>query len=245
MFGKCNKIFPPDENKTSNDSVDWLIGKNSWYNQSSISLYDLAHYDVAKLKKWMGIIGEQLYYHAWGIDFSRISEKVPVREKSYGKSQILLRDYTDVYEIETVIREMAEDIATRLRSHHAVCEVVHVAIGYSQHELARGFSQQMKLDNPTNLTSQITNTCLYIFRKRYDGKAVRSIALAAKKIFCKSDVQLDLFTDSAVIEKEEALDAVIDFIRNKYGKASILHASSYTNGGTALHRTKLLGGHKA
>lgn len=29
LFGKCNNTFPPDENNTSNESVDWLIGKNS------------------------------------------------------------------------------------------------------------------------------------------------------------------------------------------------------------------------
>ncbi|CCO11092.2 impB/mucB/samB family protein [Carnobacterium maltaromaticum LMA28] len=40
------------------------------------SVYDLAHYDYHLLKEKMGVIGEQLYAHAWGIDRSDIAKKV-------------------------------------------------------------------------------------------------------------------------------------------------------------------------
>lgn len=204
----------------------------------------LAKYDVKLLKKKLGVIGEQLYYHAWGVDFSRLSEKVPPREKSYGKSQILLRDYQDTYEIETVICEMADDVAARLRKHNAVGEVVHLTVGFSKDEFEKGFSQQMKLETPTDLTSRITDVCLTIFRNRYNRQIVRSIAISVGKISPKMNMQLNLFADTEKIQKEEALDATIDSIRNKFGKTAILKASSYTNGGTALKRAGLIGGHQ-
>lgn len=63
----------------------------------------------------MGIIGEQLYAHSWGIDRSDISVKYKSLEKSYSNSQILLKDYSIQKEIELVIKEMADQVATRLR----------------------------------------------------------------------------------------------------------------------------------
>ncbi|MEH6942942.1 DinB/UmuC family translesion DNA polymerase [Bacillus sp. JJ722] len=204
----------------------------------------LAKYDVKSLKRRLGVMGEQLYYHAWGVDFSRISDKVQPREKSYGKSQILLRDYKDAHEIETVICEMADDVAARLRKHKVVGEVVHLSVGFSKDEFGRGFSQQMKLETPTDLTSRITEVCLTIFRNRFNGHIVRSIGISVGKISSKTNMQLNLFSDTEKIQKEEALDATIDSIRNKFGKTAILKASSYANGGTALKRAGLVGGHQ-
>lgn len=36
----------------------------------------------------------------------------------------------------------------------------------------------------------------------------------------------------------------MDSIRNRYGSAALLRAVSYTDGGTAVKRSQLLGGHK-
>ncbi|MEH6944944.1 DinB/UmuC family translesion DNA polymerase [Bacillus sp. JJ722] len=189
-------------------------------------------------------MGEQLYYHANGFDFSKLSEKVPPRETSYGKSQVLLRDYQDAKEIEVVICVMADNVAARLRKHKVVGEVVHLSVGFSKDEFEKGFSQQMKLETPTDLTSKITEVCLNIFRNRYHRQIVHSIAISVGKISSKTNMQLNLFADTEKIQKEEALDTTIDRIRNKYGKSAILRASSYTNGGTARMRDGLVGGHQ-
>ncbi|MDX5476770.1 MAG: UV damage repair protein UvrX, partial [Bacillaceae bacterium] len=41
------------------------------------------------------------------------------------------------------------------------------------------------------------------------------------------------------------LGYVMDRIRSKYGSDALLRAVSYTNAGTARHRSRLVGGHKA
>ena len=156
----------------------------------------------------------------------------------------MVRDYVNPYEIETVIAEMADDVAARLRRHHVVGEVVHLTVGFSKNELGRGFSQQMKLETATDLTSRITDVCLTIFRKRYQGQIVRSIAISVGKVASKTNMQLNLFADTEKLQKEEALDATIDSIRDKFGKTAIMKASSYTNGGTAIKRAGLVGGHQ-
>jgi DNA polymerase V len=56
-------------------------------------------------------------------------------------------------------------------------------------------------------------------------------------------MQLDLFRQNR--SKQRTLGYVMDSIRHKYGSDAILRAVSYTPAGTAKHRAKLVGGHKA
>ncbi|MFO1445420.1 Y-family DNA polymerase [Bacillus sp. Bva_UNVM-123] len=225
----------------------WGIGSRTARTLNSMGIFSvksLANCDVKLLKKKLGVIGEQLYYHAWGVDFSRISKRVPPKENSYGRSQILLRDYEDPYEVETIIREMVEDVAARLRRNNVVGGVVHLGIGYSKAEYEKGFSHQLKLMSPTSQTKEITDVCLRIFRTYYTGQVVRQVNVSVGKVLSKYDMQLNLFMDTDEMRKQEALDNTIDTIRNKFGKAAILRAASYTKGGTAKQRAGMIGGHK-
>lgn len=74
------------------------------YNIGIDSGKDLAHADKWKLKQKFGLLGMQLYYRAWGIDYRIISEKVEACEKSFSKEQILLRDYDREEEIIIVFK---------------------------------------------------------------------------------------------------------------------------------------------
>ncbi|MGX7394466.1 Y-family DNA polymerase [Carnobacterium mobile] len=126
----------------------WGIGERTAHNLYKLginSIYQLSQYDVAALKRIHGVIGEQLFYHAHGIDQSILSEKDRPQTKSFGKSQILKRDYTEQYEIEVVIREMADEISSRLRQHHAEISVVQLSIGFSRDIVDEGFNHQMKI----------------------------------------------------------------------------------------------------
>lgn len=76
-------------------------------------MYDLAHQDPYVFRSKMGLMGEQLYALAWGIDRSDLTEKIVPKSKSYSNSQVLPKDYSKQEEIETVIREMAEQVAAR------------------------------------------------------------------------------------------------------------------------------------
>ncbi|MEQ8135988.1 excinuclease ABC subunit A, partial [Enterococcus faecalis] len=65
------------------------------------SIYDLAHADPYLLKHRFGVMGLQLFAHAWGIDRSFLGEKRQVaKEKSFGNSQVLPRDYARKDQIE-------------------------------------------------------------------------------------------------------------------------------------------------
>ena len=68
--------------------------------------------------------------------------------------------------------------------------------------------------------------------------------------------QLDLFTDYAAREKQQAaeqealarekqLQQAVLHIKNKYGKNAILKGMNYEEGATAAQRNRQIGGHKA
>ncbi len=96
----------------------WGIGRRTAIRLNRMGIFtmhDLAHANYYQLKQNFGILGTQLYAHSWGIDRSFLGQKYKVKSKSIGNSQVLNRDYTRRKEIEIVIKEMADQVATRLR----------------------------------------------------------------------------------------------------------------------------------
>ena len=71
---------------------------------------------------------------------------------------------------------------------------------------------------------------------------IRHVYVTLTKLFDQTDVQLDLFEDRA---KKNDIGYVMDAIRDKYGSTAILRASSYTDAGITLERSKKIGGHYA
>lgn len=138
---------------------------------------------------------------------------------------------------------MADEVAARLRKHHAETGVVHLSIGYSREILDKGFSHQMKI-YPTSSNTKIIESCLQIFRTYYKKQPVRQIGIRCGKIDYKKELQLNLFEDAEKTILAEDLELVVDRIREKYGFSSLVHASSLTKGGTAIQRSGLVGGHK-
>lgn len=224
----------------------WGIGQRTANNLHRLgidSVYRLSQYNVQSLKRIHGVIGEQLFYHAHGVDHSVLSEKYIPLSNSYGKSQILDRDYTIQSEIEVVIREMADQVAARLRKYHAEAGVIHLTIGFSHDLIDNGFSHQTSIF-PTSASKRIINVCLHLFRTYYKDQPVRNLSIQCRKIQFKSQLQLNLFETPEETIRQDDLELVIDRVRNKYGYASLIHASSLTPGGTALRRSGLIGGHK-
>lgn len=112
----------------------WGIGRRTAIRLNRMGIFtmhDLAHANYYQLKQNFGVLGTQLYAHSWGIDRSFLGQKYKVKFKSIGNSQVLNRDYTRRKEIEIVIKEMADQVATRLRRTGAKAEVVSLWIGFS------------------------------------------------------------------------------------------------------------------
>lgn len=225
----------------------WGIGSKTEIKLNRIgiyNLYDLAQYDFTFIKKHFNVIGEQLFFHAHGIDRTILSDRFTPKENSFSKNQILNRDYNDSHDIEIVIREMAEENASRLRKHQLVTGVVKLGIGYSKNILVKGFNRQMKID-ASDSSSKLAGYLIQIFRRHYEKYPVRVVNISYKALAPKSELQLNLFESVEDVLKDERLDTTIDQVREKYGYTSLLHASSLMKNSMAIQRSKLLGGHQA
>ncbi|WP_312419162.1 Y-family DNA polymerase [Anaerospora hongkongensis] len=201
----------------------------------------LAHANPLLLQKSLGVIGLQLYYHAWGLDASIISQKERPKSKSYSKNQILMRDYYLQAEILMIIKEMVGDVCARLRKHQEKCQEVYVGIGYSDRSLQLGFTARIKLIRPEHSTEIISEAARQEFSKRWQGEPVRSVNITVGKIVSQELEQLELFYEGE--DKKHAMDRAVDDLRKRFGKKTIFYAGSMA-GGTFLERADYVGGHK-
>ncbi|MGN4679725.1 Y-family DNA polymerase [Bacillus cereus group sp. MYBK223-2] len=207
------------------------------------SIGDLANYPLKYLKQSFGKIGEELHLHSHGIDFSRISEKYVPATTSIGKSQILMRDYT-IEEFPIILLEHIEEVCYRLRRQNKLAQTVHFSVGYSK-SYTGGIRKTHTLNRPTNLTMDIYHICTYFLHQQYTGEPIRSINISLTNLIQEGEEQISLFDNVTKREQEVKLTKVMDEIRTKFGKNSILRGISYMHSATARHRNTLIGGHKS
>ncbi|MFD1848446.1 DNA polymerase IV [Oceanobacillus bengalensis] len=223
----------------------WGIGtrmKRNLNRMGIVTLGQLANYDLNHLKKRFGIMGEQLYWHAWGIDLSPVYGSFTKTEhKGFGHGIALLRDYTKD-EVAVCILDLCEEVCRRARARDKAGKTIHLGIAYSK-ETGGGFSRSRSITLPTNVTMDIYHICMQLFHEFYDGKSnIRHVSVTLDHLFDKGETQLDLFEDRP---KKTDIGYVMDAIRDKYGSTAILRASSYTDAGVTIDRSKKIGGHYA
>jgi len=207
------------------------------------SIGDLANYPLKYLKQSFGKIGEELHLHSHGIDFSRISEKYVPATTSVGKSQILMRDYT-IEEFPIILLEHIEEVCYRLRRQNMLAQTIHFSVGYSK-SYTGGIRKTHTLNRPTNLTMDIYHICTYFLHQQYTGEPIRSINISLTNLIQEGEEQISLFDNVTKREQEVKLTKVMDEIRTRFGKNSILRGISYTHSATARHRNTLIGGHRS
>ena len=227
----------------------WGIGSRTEKRLNKLgikSVYDLAHFNYYELKDKMGVMGTQLFAHSWGIDRTFLGEEYTPKARSIGNSQVLPRDYTSQAEIEIIIREIADQVATKLRRDNLYTQTLSLWIGYSlsyiDEDGKSGFSKNIKIPN-TNNTKIIANNLIDLFRIHYLNEPVRNIGVSLSNISSNSNQQLSFFDNVEVLEKNEDIDKVVDEIRDKFGFSKMIYLSSKLEGARALERSKLVGGH--
>ncbi len=224
----------------------WGIGKRMERNLNAMgikSIGDLANYDVKKLKNKFGIIGEELWNHANGIDLAKISDfNTNPKDKSYGHSQVLFKDYNED-NIVIIIKEMVEVLTSRLRKNHKYCRVVGFGIGYSL-AYGGGFYHSRKLENATNDADIIYGMCITMFQKFYEDYPIRKVSINLGGLENNNTEQLNLFESFDEKVKKDNINNIVDEIKNKYGKNSIIKASNLLKDSTMIERNKKIGGHR-
>lgn len=222
----------------------WGIGGRTEKSLNTMGIFsvgDLAHTPLERLEKKFGIMGNQLYHHAHGIDLSELGAPLIEGQISYGKGQILFRDYIKREDILTVLLEMCEDVAFRAREAGRAGRTVHLSVGYSKDALGGGFGRSRSMHEATNDTMKIFRLCTVLLDEFHDGRPARRLAVSLANLEEEHSMQLSLFDEHKWRNRQ--LGEAMDSLRKKYGSTAVLRAVSYTDAGTAVHRAKLIGGH--
>ncbi|AVK60348.1 excinuclease ABC subunit A [Lactobacillus sp. CBA3605] len=227
----------------------WSIGSRTAKRLAALgiqNMYDLAHYNPYLLKQQLGVIGAQLFAIAWGVDRSDMRYRPQTRAASLGNSQVLPRDYRSPVEINTVIKEIGEQVAARLRSHNKLASQLSLSLGFSfattQDDGRSGLTKTMAID-PTNDNFEITRALHYLFKTNWAGQSIRNISVYAAKLSPNTGQQLNLFQDTQQQQKKAQINQVVDDIRNRFGFTKLVYGNSLLTGSTAIQRASLVGGH--
>lgn len=223
----------------------WGIGERTEAKLNALGIHtlgELAHCNLSFLQKQFGVMGEQLFNHANGNDEADMHEVYVPKSHSVSIGQVLFKDYNKE-NVVTIIREMNDDLSSRLRSENKLSDQVSIYIGYSKAEMG-GFSRQMTLLSPTNETDVLFKAEMEIFHKFIEDKPIRRVGISFSKLSKASHQQLNIFTDSSKQIANQELQSVIDKIQDKFGKNSLLRASSLSKDSTIIERHNQIGGHR-
>ena len=223
----------------------WGISVNYERKLNNLGIYtvgELANAPKELLKSKFGVIGEQLWEHANGIDNTNIREKYHPKETSFSLGQVLHEDYKSA-DAKQLIMEMNDDLAKRLRDHHLKTKSVSLSIGFD-YDTGGGFSHQTKLDYPTDDTKSLCNELIQLFDMYIDKHLTRAIYISYGSLVESEYDQLSLFEDSDEQLERKNLQKALDLIKDKYGDNIVLRGSSLLEKSTAKERHNQIGGHK-
>ncbi|WP_174520176.1 Y-family DNA polymerase [Levilactobacillus senmaizukei] len=227
----------------------WSIGHRTAAHLQRLGIHsmgDLAHVNPYELRHEMGLIGTQLFALSWGIDRTELGNVRPPKEKSWSNSQVLPRDYKRQSEIELVLREIGQQVTSRMRHHHQQAGCVSLFVGFAwdgEADDGRGGLHHTHRIDPTDNAHDIIAELIRLFRQYWEGQPVRNIGVGLSRLSASQNLQLDLFQNPERQIKNNQFDRVIDELRDRFGKTAVIPASSLLRGGTMLRRSALVGGH--
>ncbi len=200
--------------------------------------------------------------------------------KSVGSGQVLQCPYS-FNKARLIIQEMADLLALELVEKGFVAEQIVLTVGYDQTSLTDpktvlSYQGEIKTDyygrkvpkhahgtenlpRPTASTRLITEAALAIFDRTVNPLLlIRRVYLVANHVENaqtaeqrRGPVQLDLFSDPAAQEAEEAalmretqMQKAILRIKKKYGRNAIFKGMDLQEGATTIARNQQIGGHR-
>lgn len=229
--------------------------------------------DIARMslvdREWLykkfGVDAEILIDHAWGKEPCTMADIKAYKPKGHSLSvgQVLSRPYA-FEEARLVFSEMIDQLSLQLVEKNTRSKDLTYWVSFDPVSLERNpnYAGPISLDfygrlHPshvggvvhlrahTSSTKLIAGGLLHAFDQQVDHSLfIRRLGVAAESL--QTDyVQMDMFTNYAALEKEEALQRVLLEVRKKYNANALLKGKNYLAAGTARERNTQIGGHKA
>ena len=214
----------------------WMTGpgtvkkleKHGIRTMGELARYSLNYQDI--LYKEFGVDAELLIDHAWGLEPCGMKEIKAYKPSanSISEGQVLSCPYP-YDKARIIVQEMADSLVLQLTDKGLVTDSLTLDVGYDRENcdsgkykgpvhidhygrtVPKGAHGTTKLDNPTNLGSQLIKAAATLFDQIADKTlTVRRITIAANRVVKDEGIfQVDLFTDTTKLEKEKQLQEVM------------------------------------
>lgn len=184
---------------------------------------DLAASDVRYIQSLIGIkAGTQLHNYANGIDESPVLSE-PEEPKGYSISTTLEEDVKTADDAFNILHALSDSVSARMRADGVRAFCIGVTIRSNDF---KNKSHQKKLNEPTDITSEIFGISRKLFCELWDRRTpLRLIGISLTDVTKGEEEQMSLFVDEHK-EKERQVDKAVDEIRNRFGSDMIKRGSS-------------------
>ena len=184
---------------------------------------DLAHADVALLRKRLGKHGETVWHFANGRNADAVVPE-PAENKGYGNSTTTSQDVVSYEQAYQVLLSLCETVASRMRRDGKCgsCVTIHLRTNDFHH-----LSHQSVLHGATNITSELFETACRLFDEAWDGVTpLRQLGVQMTRLSSEPYQQFDFFSGLTPqqYEKKLKLDETVDALRDKFGEDVIRRA---------------------
>jgi len=227
----------------------WGIGSRLEKRLNKMGFYcvgDIACSDPEFLKKKIGVIGEEIYYHSLGYDDALLQETYVANNHSLSVGQVLLRDYCDE-EMPIVIRDMAIELSDRMFEEKVLANNFLLYIGNKDQG---GFGKKIGFYTPTDSAEKIGREAVskYMEHKELfqnENELFRQVMLVAVDVIPRDNYQPSLFEDYEEDCKLRNLEETLVEIRRRYGTLKAMPCSALSLSSTFITRSNQIGGHHA
>lgn len=187
------------------------------------------------IKRFGNVMGNDIWSKANGIDFTTIKDlNSREKDKSMSLSQILKRDYS-IDEAILIIKEMNDMLNRKLRKMNLVTKTLFIFISYSR-DFNHGFKDAITLNIADDDKDNLFQTFKYMYDKNIEDLPIRKVGIGYSNLSKKSCSQLSLFENKQ--EENNEYYELIDKINDKFGRTTLLRASSLLNNSTIKNREK-------
>ena len=230
----------------------WQIGKGIASRLHKYGVVDLHGITTVPEDRWykeFGVNAELLIDHAWGRETCTMKEIHAYRpaKHSLSRGQILLRNYS-YEECFVPLREMVESLLLELIAEKALTKYISLGVRYADRTV-KGTGGSRRLSKYTCSLEVLSQAVLELYKETaHRHQEIRQLSVGLDDLVSRDAIpwEEDLFSATqGVEEKAYEVERTVLTIKEKFGKNSILRASSLQEEGTMQFRNTLVGGHNA
>ena len=199
---------------------------------------ELAECDPKWLRTVFGVVGNDLWKYANGLDSSRVMPdgyRQPI--KSIGHGVTCSVDLVSGDEVWKVFLSLSQDVSRQLKKNGLEATGVQIGVRDNQF-MTRQF--QCETDFATQSATEIARTAMKLFEKNYswvyDVRAVTVRAINLQKE--GTPYQLDFLSDTESHERQKKIDDTVLALRERYGTDAIFNCCLMTEDKIPDHHIK-------